>query len=401
MTMTITGEWLIASETRAVFAALSASGAVPRFVGGCVRDALIGRMVRDIDIAVDIPPEQTVSALESAGLRAIPTGLDHGTITAVSGKRSYEITSLRQDRETDGRHAKVEFTTDWQLDASRRDFTINALYAEGDGTVVDILGMGLGDLNARRVQFIGSASARIQEDYLRILRLFRFHAWYGEGDMEPDALVACAGLAGGLAGLSRERIGAEMIKLLAAPHPEVAVDMMAQTGVLSKALPFAEGIPPMAALVAAEGRIGVSAEAIRRLALVTGETDVVTVGRALRLSNEQMKALRQRSPLGYDIDDAASARRAGYERGEMAARDLLLIQSARTGEPINTRHVSMVTDGAASKFPVAARDLMALGMEPGPEIGQTLDRIEKEWIESDFTLDRATLLSGIQGRKSA
>ena len=401
MSMTITGEWLIAAETRAVLDALSAGGALPRFVGGCVRDALIGRTVRDIDIAVDIPPEETVAALEAAGLRAIPTGIEHGTITAVSGKRTFEITSLRQDRETDGRHATVEFTKDWTLDASRRDFTMNALYAEGDGTVVDVLGTGLGDLNARRVRFIGSANARIQEDYLRILRLFRFHAWYGKGDMEPDALVACAGLAGGISGLSHERIGAEMLKLLAAPHPEVAVDMMAQTGVLSKALPFAEGVPPMAALVAAEGRIGVSAEAIRRLALLTGKTDAVMAGRALRLSNEQMKALRQRAPLDYEIDDAPSARRAGYERGEAAARDLLLLRAARTGEPINTRLVSMVMDGAASEFPVSARDLMALGMEPGPEIGETLTRIERDWIESDFTLDRGTLLSGLAGRKSA
>lgn len=401
MTETITGEWLIAHETRSVLDALRSGGALPRFVGGCVRDALIGRTVRDIDIAVDIRPEDTIAALEAADLRAIPTGLDHGTVTAVSGKRTFEITSLRQDRETDGRHAKVKFTKDWRLDASRRDFTMNALYAEGDGTVIDVLGTGLGDLNARRVRFIGSASARIQEDYLRILRLFRFHAWYGKGDMEPDALVACAGLAGGISGLSHERIGAEMLKLLDAPHPEVAIDMMAQTGVLSKALPFAEGIPPIAALVAAEGRIGISAEAIRRLSLLVGNTDAITVGRALRLSNDQMKALRQRAPLAYEINDAASARRAGYERGEAAARDLLLMRAARLGEQINTRLVSMIMDGAACEFPVTARDLMALGMEPGPQIGETLSRIESDWIESDFTLDRSTLLSGIQQRKSA
>lgn len=401
MTLKITGEWLIASDTRSVLSALTEGGGLPRFVGGCVRDALIGRRVRDIDIAVDIPPAETVTALESAGLRAIPTGLSHGTVTAVAGKQSYEITSLRQDTATDGRHATVAFTKDWRLDASRRDFTMNALYAEADGTVVDVLGTGLSDLNARRVRFIGSANARIQEDYLRILRLFRFHAWYGDGEMEPDALVACAGLAGGLAGLSRERVGAEMLKLLAAPHPEVAVDMMAQTGVLSKTLAVAEGIPPIHALVAAEGRIGISPDPIRRLALLNGASDAVTAGRGLRLSNEQMKALRARRPLGYRIEDAASARRAGYERGEAAARDLLLIQSATAGEPLNTRHVSLIMDGAASEFPVSARDLMALGMEPGPEIGETLTKIEREWIDSDFTLDRATLLTGLQARRRA
>jgi len=401
MPLSISGEWLIASDTRAVLSALEAGGAVPRFVGGCVRDALVGRLVRDIDIAVDMPPENTVEALDAAGIRAIPTGLSHGTITAVAGKRTFEITSLRQDKATDGRHATVEFTRDWHLDASRRDFTMNALYAEGDGTVVDVLGTGLADLNAKRVRFIGSANARIQEDYLRILRLFRFHAWYGTGDMEPDALVACAGLAGGISKLSRERVGAEMLRLLAAPHPEMAVDMMAQTGVLSNTLPFVTGSPPISALVAAEGRIGVSPDAIRRIALLTGTTDAITTGRAMRLSNDQLKALRARRPLDHPIEDAASARRAGYERGEAAARDLLLIQCARRGEPLNTRLISTIMDGAASEFPVAARDLMALGMEPGPEIGETLTRIEREWVDSDFTLDRSTLLSAIKGKRRA
>jgi len=401
MTLKITGEWLIASETRALLDALTAGGALPRFVGGCVRDAIIERGVRDIDIAVDIPPEQTVAALEAAGLRAIPTGLEHGTITAISGKRSYEITSLRQDTATDGRRATVEFTKDWTLDASRRDFTMNALYAEADGRVVDVLGTGLSDLHARRVRFIGSASARIQEDYLRILRLFRFHAWYGQGEMEPDALVACAGLAEGVSGLSRERVGGEMLKLLAAPRPAMAVDMMAQTGVLSRTVPFTGDAASMAALVAAEMRIGVSPDPIRRLALLTGETDAVTAGRSLRLSNERMKALRARRPLGYDIDAAASARRAGYERGEAAARDLLLLQSARMGKPLDIRLVSLILEGAASTFPVVARDLMALGIDPGPRLGETLARLESDWIESDFTLDRSTLLSGIGQRRTA
>ena len=401
MTVTVTGEWLIAPETRAVFAALKGGGAHPRFVGGCVRDAVLHKGVRDIDIAVDVPPDVTVAALESAGLRAIPTGLDHGTITAVSGKRTYEITSLRQDTATDGRHATVAFTRDWKLDAARRDFTMNALYAEGDGTVVDVLGTGLGDLNARRVRFIGSASDRIQEDYLRILRLFRFHAWYGKGDMEPDALVACAGLAGGLAGLSRERVGSEILKLLAAPHPEIAVDMMVQTGVLAKAMPFVQGNPPIATLVSAEHRIGLSPDPLRRLSLVAGGADAVMIGRALRLSNEQMKALRRREPLDYAIDNAENARRAGYERGEAAARDMLLIQAARAGTPPATKLVSLIMDGARSEFPVAARDLMALGMEPGPQIGETLARIEAQWVDSDFTLDRATLLSGVKAQRSA
>jgi len=401
MSQRITGEWLIAPETRIVLDALKNHGAQARFVGGCVRDAIIGRVVRDVDIAIDVPPEDTLAALETAGLRAIPTGLSHGTITAVSGKRTYEITSLRQDAATDGRHATVRYTTDWRLDAARRDFTMNALYAEGDGTVIDVLGTGLSDLEARRVRFIGSAFDRIQEDYLRILRLFRFHAWYGTGEMEPDALVACAGLAGGLSKLSRERVGTEMLKLLSAPAPELAVEMMAQTGVLTNALPFVQGIPPLAALITAERRVGTSVEPMRRLALLTGRTDAVTVGRALRLSNDQMKALKARAPLDYPIDDAASARRAGYQRGGPAARDLLLIQCALTDTQIDSRLVSLILAGADAAFPVTARDLMAVGMEPGPEIGEALSKLEQEWIESDFTLDRSTLLSGIGARRRA
>lgn len=401
MSHKITGEWLICPDSVAVFEALKASGARPRLVGGCVRDALIGRTVRDIDIAVDILPEETVRALDSAGLRAIPTGLSHGTITAISGKRVFEITSLRQDKATDGRHATVAFTKDWTLDASRRDFTMNALYAETDGTVVDILGGGLADLAARRVRFIGSASDRIQEDYLRILRLFRFHAWYGDGEMEPDALVACAGLAGGMSKLSRERVGAEMLKLLAAYAPEIAVEMMAQTGVLAQVLPGQPNGMAMTALVASERRIGATPDPLRRLALLSGGADAVTIGRALRLSNDQMKALRARAPLDYPIQDATSARRAGYERGAEAGRDLLLIQNAQAGQPLDTRLLPLILNGAEQAMPITARDLMAFGMVPGPEIGETLERLEQEWIESDFTLDKQLLLTGLEGRKRA
>lgn len=396
MTETVTGEWLIASETRAVIAALTAAGATPRFVGGCVRDAVLNKTVRDIDIAVDIMPDKIMDALSTAGLRAIPTGIDHGTVTAMSGKRPYEITTLRRDIDTDGRHAKVEFTSDWKADASRRDFTMNALYADPDGTLIDILGSGLSDLAARRVRFIGSANDRINEDFLRILRLFRFHAWYGKGEMEPDALVACAGLAGGISGLSKERVGSEMLKLMSAPRPDIAIDMMVQTGVMAQVLPMASGAVPIGALISAESRIGISADPMRRLAFLTAEADPVLVGRALRLSNEQMKALKMRAPLDYIIDDAATARRAGYQRGEASARDILLMQAAHDARLPETRLIPVIIEGSKTAMPVRAADLMGIGIEPGPRIGEMLSHIETRWIESDFTLDKATLLDDVK-----
>ena len=242
----VSGNWMRAPQTIRVMHALLDNGAQARFVGGCVRDTLLAHPVRDIDIAVDVEPEESVRILESAGLKVIPTGIDHGTITAVCDDTAFEITSLRRDVATDGRRATIAYTKDWAEDAARRDFTMNALYADLDGTLHDVLGSGLADASARRVRFIGSAQDRIQEDYLRILRLFRFHAWYGDGEMEPMAVVAAAGLAGGVAKLSRERVGQEMLKLLAARQPARAVQTMAQCGVLAHA-PWAE--PPVQVVV--------------------------------------------------------------------------------------------------------------------------------------------------------
>lgn len=395
MSESVRGEWLTASETKTVMAALSRVGATPRFVGGCVRDALLNRAIHDIDIAVDIDPEQSASALEAAGIRVIPTGIAHGTVTAVIDKRSFEITSLRKDIETDGRHAKVSYTKDWREDAMRRDFTMNALYADTDGNVIDVLGVSLSDLAARRVRFIGKATDRIHEDYLRILRLFRFHAWYGDGEMEPEALVACASLSGGLAGLSKERIGGEILKLMAAPKPAIAVDMMFQTGALNAVLPQITKNPDMKALESAESRIGISPSPLRRLAMLIGDTDIITAGRALRLSNDNLRALKDRIPASYPISDAASARRIGYKRGEAAGRDVLLIQAANNATSLQTRLVSLIIEGSQQTMPVKANDLMRAGMEPGPEIGQALEQMEEMWIESDFTLDRSTLMGEI------
>jgi len=388
----IAGEWLIAAETAAVMDALKNCGATARFVGGCVRDALLERKVSDVDIAVDIDPNIVIRALTEADIRVIPTGFSHGTLTAVKGRRSYEITTLREDTHTDGRRAEVKFTKDWEKDASRRDFTMNALYADTDGTVHDFLGAGVSDAFARRVRFIGSASDRIQEDYLRILRLFRFHAHYGEGGMEPDALVACAGLTGGLELLSRERVGSEILKMLAAPHVALALDMMEQTGVLIKVLPTARTTPPMAAMENLERRFGLSPDPMRRLAMITRGADPRDTGRALRLSNDNMTDLRaRRAPTGL-VKTTEDARRLGYERGQVAGKDTLFIQHAEENTTPDVKVIKALNEGAEQKLPVSSKDLMAIGIDAGPAMGEMLKKVEKLWVDSDFVMDKATLI---------
>src|SRR6478672_10767184 len=226
--------WLTASSTRAVMAALEAAGGpgCARFVGGCVRNALIGAPVDDIDIATTLKPEETDKAIRAAGLKAVPTGIAHGTVTAVTERTPFEITTLRRDVSTDGRNATVAFTDDWAEDAARRDFRLNALYADASGEVFDPTGHGVSDAAEGRIVFVGEARTRIREDYLRILRFFRFYAWYGRGEPDAEAMAACAALAEGMTRLSAERVSKEMLKLLAAPDPRRAVAAMREAGVL-------------------------------------------------------------------------------------------------------------------------------------------------------------------------
>ena len=244
--------WMTAPETVAVMAALSAAAGEARFVGGCVRDALLGRKVRDVDIATHEPPERVMNLLKRAGIKAIPTGIKHGTVTAVTGAKHFEITTLRRDVETYGRHAKVEYTDDWQADAARRDFTMNALFCGADGTIYDPFG-GLADLRAQRVRFVGDPETRIREDVLRLLRFFRFHAHYGKPPPDAAALAACRSLAPLLPTLSGERICAETLKLLSAPQPADVIDLMGETGVRAHFLPEATRNDRLRALVAIEG----------------------------------------------------------------------------------------------------------------------------------------------------
>lgn len=384
--------WLTAPHVRAVVAAMQAGGARVWFVGGSVRNALIGAPASDIDMTTDARPEDTMRLLLAAGLKAVPTGIAHGTITAVADGHGMEITTLRSDVATDGRRATVAFTGDLAEDAARRDFTMNALYADPEGHVIDPLG-GLPDLAARRVRFIGVAEDRIREDYLRILRFFRFHAWYGDpaGGIDPDGLAACAALADGIDRLSRERVGAEMKKLLNAPDPAPAVASMAAAGVLMHAAPGANPAA-LAPLVDVERRAGVAPHWRRRTAALTGGEDCEALARSWRLSKAETRAL---AALCAALNAPAPPAIQAHLHGDRAARDAALIRACAVGAVPGGLEAE-IARGAAARFPVTARDLIHAGLVPGPALGAALARLKDAWIASDLRAGRAALLAGLR-----
>ena len=360
-------------------ALLAVLGALPgaRLVGGCVRDALAGRRVADVDLATPDPPERVARRLEAAGLRAVPTGLEHGTLTAVSGGHGFEVTTLRRDVETDGRHATVAWTADWREDAARRDFTMNAMSMLPDGVVHDYFG-GLDDLRAGRVRFVGEAAARIAEDTLRVLRFFRFHARYGRGAPDPAALAALRDGAVGLGRLSPERVWSELKRILATPDPAEAVALMAELGVLAAALP--EGADParLARLVTA----GAPADPMLRLAALL-DGDPAALAARLRLSVEERTALLGlRTPPAPSVamDDAALRRLlADTAPALLTGRawltgvgEALAPQIAALGRPV---------------FPLEGRDALALGVAPGPAVGALLRRVRAWWMTGGCVAD--------------
>jgi poly(A) polymerase len=380
--MRVSGPWLDEAGLQQVLQVLDAGGHQALLVGGCVRNALLGQPVADIDIATDARPERVQALAEAAGMRAVPTGFDHGTITVVVAGTGHEVTTFRRDVETFGRHAVVAYADTIGEDAARRDFTMNALYANAAGEVLDPLGVGLADLAARRVRFVGAPEDRIREDYLRILRFFRFTAWYAAPGQGPDAqaLAACAALAEGVCGLSRERIGAEMRKLLAAPDPAPAVAAMQAAGVLARVLPGAEA-RALAVLVHLEA--GLAPDWRRRLAALGGQD----VARALRLSRADARRLDQ---LLAALARGWSLPELGYRLGVATGRDAALLRSALTAAPLPEGWQADLARGAAARFPLSAADLMP-GLQ-GAELGARLAALEARWIDSGFTLTRADLL---------
>ena len=387
--------WMISPETRAVMDALGEA----RFVGGVVRNSLMGREVSDIDIATPLTPDEVTKRLEATKLKAVPTGVEHGTVTAISNGRPYEVTTLRRDVSTDGRRAVVTFTTDWAEDAQRRDFTMNALYADATGEVFDTVG-GVADLKAGRVRFVGDPVTRIREDFLRILRLFRFHAWYGKSEIDKPALQACAAEKAGLRQLSGERIAKEMLKLLAAEDPVPVLRSMAATGILSEVLPGELNIVRLERLVAIDGTNFFQPDAILRLAALLPDraAGAHEIADRWKLSNADRDRL---ADIAGNTDKIVSylsikeVRKLLYKLGMARFKDRVSLKWAE--DPKETNFVqwrallAMADAWQRPKFPLDGGNVMAAGVPQGPLIGKILTEVEEWWIDSDFIDDEFSL----------
>ncbi len=399
--------WMGRPETGAVIAALDARGGAgcARFVGGCVRNALMGKPIDDIDIATLLTPDQVVAALEQAGLRALPTGVEHGTITALSGGQPYEITTLRRDVATDGRRAVVAFSQDWSEDAQRRDFRFNALYADAEGRVFDPTGEGVNDARAGRVVFVGDPMTRIREDYLRILRFFRFQAWYGRGEPDPEALAACGALKDTLLGGAAERVQKEVLKLLAAEDPRPAVRLMAATGVLGLILPTVQSLARFEGLLTLQIEQLFETDAELRLAALIPEDPEAARAMAehLRLSN----ALRDRligaagsSPPIFSGMSLREARRAIYALGAGVFCDRIKLAWAVSDRLANAPQwrglLDMTQTWAPPPFPLTGDDIMQAGVPKGPLVGQVRREIERWWIDQDFIDDKFSAIARLK-----
>ena len=399
-------DWMTSPETLAVLDALEASGAHVRFVGGCVRDALLGRAVSDIDIATDAVPEKVVDALSAAGIKSVPTGLSHGTVTAVVQGHPFEITTLRRDVETDGRYATVAFTDDWTEDAARRDFTINAISLDRDGTLHDPFG-GVEDIKLGRVRFVGVAKERIEEDVLRLLRFFRFHAHYGKEDFDADGLAACREMAPMLTRLSVERVWTELRKLLAAADPTPVVRTMLDAGILQVLLPEAQHAGRLGRLVRIEAEMVkawpavLAADPIRRLGALLSVDRPGAEAIALRLKaatveRERLASIAEGLVAPPDISDPPSIRRLLYRMPREQAVDVALVAWAEWGETPWRDVVAEAATWQPPAFPIAGRDAAALGVPQGPSIGEALREVEDWWIAEDFRPDREACLAKLR-----
>ena len=392
-------EWLKRRETSAVFGALHGDSIETRAVGGAVRNALLGLPVTEIDLATTAEPERVMSLAEEAGLKAVPTGIDHGTVTVIADGRPFEVTTLRRDVETFGRHAKVAYTTLWEEDAKRRDFTLNALYADRDGKVFDPLG-GYDDLAAGRVRFIGDAEARIKEDFLRILRFFRFHAYYGRGDMDEAGLKAAVKLHAGLDQLSAERVAGELRRILVAPHAARAVEALYDYGLLSGVLGGVPRLGRFERLVAIQAANGLAPDPALRLAAlaVFVEEDAARLAEQLRLSNAERAVLALAAEQGAvaGLPDETAAKPALYRLGENYRSAVLLAWADSGASPDDRawrKALALPERWQAPSFPLSGNDIMALGDLKGPEVGAVLKWSEEHWIETGFTLGRHELLA--------
>ncbi len=391
--------WLSEGPVARLFEVLDGDGEEARVVGGAVRDALIGRPVGEIDIATTALPQEIIRRAGRAKIRSVPTGIDHGTVTLLVEGRPFEVTTLREDVETFGRKARVAFGRNWEHDAQRRDFTINALSASREGRVHDYVG-GLADLAARRVRFIGDAASRIAEDYLRIMRFFRFHAAFGEGPPDPAAMAACIAGRDGLDTLSRERVRMELLKLLLARRAPEAAQAMSDAGLLTRILGGVASLSSLARMAQIEHALPLAPDAVRRLgalAVLVAE-DAERLFQRLRLSNGEAQQLGAMADGRWRIGRAMTERDARallYRIGPAAYLDRMLLAWSRSQDPTDDadwRALALFPQAwSAPKFPVAAADFMANGIAKGPALGAALRSAEEAWIGADFPSDPAEI----------
>lgn len=407
--------WFNDPALKRVFSLLNADGGEGRVVGGAVRNSLMGLAVSDIDVATTLTPDVVIERAKQAGVKAVPTGVEHGTVTLVIDRKPFEVTTLRADVETDGRRATVAFSTDWQTDAERRDLTINALYVGESGEVVDLVG-GLVDIEKRNIRFIGDAATRIKEDYLRILRFFRFFAYYGSGRPDADGLRASAAARSKLSTLSAERVWSEMRKLLSAQDPGRALLWMRTVGALTEILPETEkwGIDAIPALIATEKALGWAPDPLLRLASIVppDAKRLEAMAARLKLANAEaavFKAWANAAPVNDEMSMAAFDRLLYRNGAEGIITRLKLALAVARGkaegdmaEMARSARLNKLLDHANAwvkpSFPVNGGDVMAAGIPSGRQVGETLAALEHQWVEENFASDRATLLARLSDR---
>ena len=389
--------WMIAPETLKLMQVLNTDGGEARFVGGCVRDTLVNRKVVDIDIATTLKPDDVIERLKKNKIKFAPTGLDHGTVTAIVEGHPFEVTTLRKDIETFGRHAEVEFTDSWLEDAERRDFTINAMSANIEGDVFDPFN-GIEDLRLGHVRFVGDAKTRIEEDVLRILRFFRFHAHFGKGEADAVALKACKDTSGEIKNLSIERITHEVFKILSSDNSADVWQLMLDNNIVESFLPEAKNTKALSKLIKLEYEHQSEPFVLRRFAALLDVTaeKVLAIGKHLRFSKEQtrnlVKMVKHLEEISLEMDEV-NIKKQVYLLGNDMVRNLLLLKASKVEELGGFKKLyEVATSFRAPRFPLVGNDILVLGVKPGPEVGQVLSEVEEWWLEKDFVPNREECL---------
>jgi poly(A) polymerase len=401
-------EWLADERLQRLMQVIAGPDEDIRIVGGAVRNTLMGREVADVDLATTAMPQTVMTRARQPGMKPVPTGLDHGTVTVVVDGKPFEVTTLRQDVATDGRRATVRFGRDWVADARRRDFTVNALYATASGAIIDLVG-GIADCAARRIRFIGDADARIREDYLRILRLFRFHAAFSDGPIDPKDLAAAVRLREGILSLSAERIGQELLKLVVADHAPDVLRVMRDTGILSLTLATdAIDVDRFSRLHALVAPLQTRPAALLLAGLAgNGTAGFEHLAKRLRLSNairDRMLAAWSATTLLTPDMSERDARAAIFRVGADAYRDAVLLSASAPDNRWSSQHVAeLLRLGqiySPPRLPISGRDLLSLGLAPGPDLGKTLNTLAELWINSDFALTKQDLMAQVRQPKT-